>query len=297
MDSLVLREAVWRLIPGSSSPKPPLTSSARSALRALPPFKNISNGVKCEHNRTWFDEWPGGYQIEICVDCGQSRTHADFSESCWRWLEPDNDIEAVRKEEAALLAFEGSAVTSNIDVRETTNQPVSWDLGGLNPEVNVTVQQAGKGIAIRLPGNVRDNAEIYIERAINCFSVCISPRGDRSPGMKLDIKDDGTLVTTHSRYCPPLATKPVLTVAQKVSMASAAVDTVYELAAGEGVQLSLNASLQNLLAGLMRFCGEREIKFEDEVEAASELFNKEERSKPKTTQHGNQNETENRKHQ
>jgi hypothetical protein len=50
----------------------------------------------CPHQRTTFDPkgWPGGYDLEVCLDCGMSRTHWEQGESGWCWVE----IERERRE-------------------------------------------------------------------------------------------------------------------------------------------------------------------------------------------------------
>lgn len=59
--------------------------------------------VECKHESTRFDPkaWPTGESLEICNDCGMSRTHWEQGESPWMMVE---DIEAARAEIEGFLS-------------------------------------------------------------------------------------------------------------------------------------------------------------------------------------------------
>ncbi len=57
--------------------------------------------MECSHSNTYFsrDGWPTGEAIEVCKDCGLSRSHWEQGESSWQ----DVDIKVERKEIKKLM--------------------------------------------------------------------------------------------------------------------------------------------------------------------------------------------------
>lgn len=52
--------------------------------------------IDCQHKHTHFDPagWPTGEDLEVCDDCGMSRTHWEQGESPWTMVD---DIEDERR--------------------------------------------------------------------------------------------------------------------------------------------------------------------------------------------------------
>lgn len=51
--------------------------------------------VPCKHEKTHYERWPDGGDIEVCEDCGMSRHHWEWGESDWTMIE---DIEKARSQ-------------------------------------------------------------------------------------------------------------------------------------------------------------------------------------------------------
>lgn len=60
-----------------------------------PHYNGFPQLPRCRHNKTHYEEWPDGGDIEVCESCGMSRHHWEWGESDWTMIE---DIEKARKQ-------------------------------------------------------------------------------------------------------------------------------------------------------------------------------------------------------